>query len=170
ASELADLIPSGYELCETGDIYVGNDSSVTIKVRKPVTTKYVNVIFETEDGENVGGGDIIIDKDTTVIHTSELADLIPIPGNYELCETGDIYVGNDSVTIKVRKPVTNKYVKVRFETEDGENVGGGDILIDKDTTVIHTSELADLIPIPGNYELCETGDIYVGNDSVTIKV
>ncbi|MCB8630642.1 hypothetical protein LJE12_19815, partial [Blautia sp. DFI.6.71] len=102
--------------------------------------------FETEDGENVGGGDIIIDKDTTVIHTSELADLIPIPGNYELCETGDIYVGNDSVTIKVRKPVTNKYVKVRFETEDGENVGGGDILIDKDTTVIHTSELADLIP------------------------
>ena len=162
-------LPGDYELCESGDIYVGNDS-VTIKVRKPVTNKYVNVLFETEDGENVGGGDILIDKDTTVIHTSELADLIPIPGDYELCETGDIYVGNDSVTIKVRKIVKNKYVKVLFETEDGENVGGGDILIDKDTTVIHTSELADLIPIPGDYELCEVGDIYVGNDSVTIKV
>ena len=162
-------LPGDYELCESGDIYVGNDS-VTIKVRKPVTNKYVNVLFETEDGENVGGGDILIDKDTTVIHTSELADLIPIPGDYELCEVGDIYVGNDSVTIKVRKIVKNKYVKVLFETEDGENVGGGDILIDKDTTVIHTSELADLIPIPGDYELCEVGDIYVGNDSVTIKV
>ena len=158
-----------YEPCEMGDIYVGY-GSVTIEVRKPVTNKYVKVLFETEDGENVGGGDILIDKDTTVISTSELADLITIPGDYELCETGSIYVGYDSVTIKVRKPVTNKYVKVLFETEDGENVGGGDILIDKDTTVIHTSELADLIPIPGDYELCETGDIYVGNDSVTIKV
>ena len=134
------------------------------------TNKYVKVIFKTEDGTELGGGDILIDKDKTVISSSELADLITIPGDYELCETGDIYVGNDSVTIKVRKPVTNKYVNVLFETEDGENVGGGDILIDKDTTVIHTSELADLIPIPGNYELCETGDIYVGNDSVTIKV
>ncbi|MCB6357767.1 hypothetical protein LI295_16585, partial [Blautia wexlerae] len=109
------------------------------------TTKYVNFIFETEDGENVGGGDIIIDKARTVIHASELADLIP--SGYELCETGDIYVGNDSsVTIKVRKPVTTKYVNFIFETEDGENVGGGDIIIDKARTVIHASELADLIP------------------------
>ena len=134
------------------------------------TNKYVHVIFKTEDGIDVGGGDILIDKDKTVISTSELADLITIPGGYEICAPGDIFVGNDSVTIEVRKPVTNKYVNVIFKTEDGTELGGGDILIDKDKTVISTSELANLITIPGGYELCETGDIFVGNDSVTIKV
>ena len=160
---------SDYKSCEEGDIFLG-DSSVTIEVRKPVTNKYVHVIFKTEDGTDVGGGDILIDKDKTVISTSELADLITIPGGYEICAPGDIFVGNDSVTIEVRKPVTNKYVHVIFKTEDGTDVGGGDILIDKDKTVISTSELANLITIPGGYELCETGDIFVGNDSVTIKV
>ncbi|RHP39226.1 hypothetical protein DWZ49_16110, partial [Ruminococcus sp. AF33-11BH] len=99
------------------------------------TNKYVHVIFKTEDGIDVGGGDILIDKDKTVISTSELADLITIPGGYEICAPGDIFVGNDSVTIEVRKPVTNKYVHVIFKTEDGTDVGGGDILIDKDKTV-----------------------------------
>ena len=160
---------SDYKSCEEGDIFLG-DSSVTIEVRKPVTNKYVHVIFKTEDGTDVGGGDILIDKDKTVISTSELADLITIPGGYEICAPGDIFVGNDSVTIEVRKPVTNKYVHVIFKTEDGTELGGGDILIDKDKTVISTSELANLITIPGGYELCETGDIFVGNDSVTIKV
>ena len=160
---------SDYKSCEEGDIFLG-DSSVTIEVRKPVTNKYVHVIFKTEDGTELGGGDILIDKDKTVISTSELADLITIPGGYEICAPGDIFVGNDSVTIEVRKPVTNKYVHVIFKTEDGTELGGGDILIDKDKTVISTSELADLITIPGGYELCETGDIFVGNDSVTIKV
>ena len=167
---LACGLPEGYEVCAPGDVWVGDDS-VTIEIRKTVTTRYLKVLFETEDGENVGGGDILIDKNTTVMNINDLVSKYgELPGDYELCESGDIYVGNDSVTIKVRKPVTNKYVNVLFETEDGENVGGGDILIDKDTTVIHTSELADLIPIPGDYELCEVGDIYVGNDSVTIKV
>ena len=160
---------SDYKSCEEGDIFLG-DSSVTIEVRKPVTNKYVHVIFKTEDGTDVGGGDILIDKDKNVISTSELADLITIPGGYEICAPGDIFVGNDSVTIEVRKPVTNKYVHVIFKTEDGTELGGGDILIDKDKTVISTSELANLITIPGGYELCETGDIFVGNDSVTIKV
>ena len=157
---LACGLPEGYEVCAPGDVWVGDDS-VTIEIRKTVTTRYLKVLFETEDGENVGGGDILIDKDTTVIHTSELADLIPIPGDYELCEVGDIYVGNDSVTIKVRKIVKTKDITIVYQNRKGNVIDNDVMTVDKDATYVNTGKLS----APKGYTIGIVGDITISKDN-----
>ena len=158
---------SDYKSCEEGDIFLG-DSSVTIEVRKPVTNKYVHVIFKTEDGTDVGGGDILIDKDKNVISTSELANLITIPGGYELCETGDIFVGNDSVTIKVRKIVKTKDITIVYQNRKGKIIDDKNIItVDKNAISVNTGDLT----APKGYTIAITGDITISkNNKVYITV
>ena len=158
---------SDYKSCEEGDIFLG-DSSVTIEVRKPVTNKYVHVIFKTEDGTELGGGDILIDKDKTVISTSELANLITIPGGYELCETGDIFVGNDSVTIKVRKIVKTKDITIVYQNRKGKIIDDKNIItVDKNAISVNTGDLT----APKGYTIAITGDITISkNNKVYITV
>ena len=158
---------SDYKSCEEGDIFLG-DSSVTIEVRKPVTNKYVHVIFKTEDGTELGGGDILIDKDKTVISTSELADLITIPGGYEICAPGDIFVGNDSVTIKVRKIVKTKDITIVYQNRKGKIIDDKNIItVDKNAISVNTGDLT----APKGYTIAITGDITISkNNKVYITV
>ena len=67
-------------------------------------TRTVWVKFEDEE-TGVILDDVLplqIGVDDTTFHTSQITGT---PEGYELCETGDVYIDNDTATVKVRKAV-----------------------------------------------------------------
>ena len=162
-------VPAGYELCETGDVYIGDRDTVNVKVREAKKTVYVSYILES--GEPLANAieKIELAASATTFSTSLLKE---VPAGYELCETGDVYIGtNDTVNVKVReakKPA--KVVYVSYILENGEPLANAieKIELENGATTFNTSVLKE---VPVGYELCETGDVYIGeNDTVNVKV
>ena len=172
STSLLKKVPTGYELCETGDVYIGTSDTVNVKVReikKPAKVVYVSYILE--NGEPLANAieKIELENGATTFSTSLLKK---VPAGYELCETGDVYIGtNDTVNVKVReakKPA--KVVYVSYILESGEPLANAieKIELENGATTFNTSVLKQ---IPVGYELCETGDVYIGeNDTVNVKV
>ena len=172
STSLLKKVPAGYELCETGDVYIGTNDTVNVKVReikKPAKVVYVSYILE--NGEPLANAieKIELENGATTFSTSLLKK---VPTGYELCETGDVYIGtNDTVNVKVReakKPA--KVVYVSYILESGEPLANAieKIELENGATTFNTSVLKQ---IPVGYELCETGDVYIGeNDTVNVKV
>ena len=172
STSLLKKVPAGYELCETGDVYIGTNDTVNVKVReikKPAKVVYVSYILES--GEPLANAieQIELENGATTFSTSLLKK---VPTGYELCETGDVYIGtNDTVNVKVReikKPA--KVVYVSYILESGEPLANAieQIELENGATTFSTSLLKK---VPTGYELCETGDVYIGtNDTVNVKV
>ena len=172
STSLLKKVPAGYELCETGDVYIGTNDTVNVKVReikKPA--KVVHVSYILESGEPLADAieQIELENGATTFSTSLLKK---VPTGYELCETGDVYIGtNDTVNVKVReikKPA--KVVHVSYILESGEPLADAieQIELENGATTFSTSLLKK---VPTGYELCETGDVYIGtNDTVNVKV
>ena len=172
STSLLKKVPAGYELCETGDVYIGTNDSVNVKVRevkKPA--KVVHVSYILESGKPLANAieKIELENGATTFSTSLLKK---VPAGYELCETGDVYIGtNDTVNVKVRevkKPA--KVVYVSYILENGEPLANAieKIELENGATTFNTSVLKE---VPAGYELCETGDVYIGeNDTVNVKV
>ncbi len=172
STSLLKKVPAGYELCETGDVYIGENDTVNVKVReakKPAKVVYVSYILE--NGEPLANAieKIELENGATTFNTSVLKE---VPAGYELCETGDVYIGtNDTVNVKVReikKPA--KVVYVSYILESGEPLANAieQIELENGATTFSTSLLKK---VPAGYELCETGDVYIGeNDTVNVKV
>ena len=172
STSLLKKVPAGYELCETGDVYIGTNDTVNVKVReikKPA--KVVHVSYILESGEPLANAieQIELENGATTFSTSLLKK---VPTGYELCETGDVYIGtNDTVNVKVReakKPA--KVVYVSYILENGEPLANAieKIELENGATTFNTSVLKE---VPTGYELCETGDVYIGtNDTVNVKV
>ena len=172
STSLLKKVPAGYELCETGDVYIGTNDTVNVKVReikKPA--KVVHVSYILESGEPLANAieQIELENGATTFSTSLLKK---VPAGYELCETGDVYIGtNDTVNVKVRetkKPA--KVVYVSYILENGEPLANAieKIELENGATTFNTSVLKE---VPTGYELCETGDVYIGtNDTVNVKV
>ena len=172
STSLLKKVPTGYELCETGDVYIGTNDTVNVKVRevkKPAKVVYVSYILES--GEPLANAieQIELENGATTFSTSLLKK---VPTGYELCETGDVYIGtNDTVNVKVRetkKPA--KVVYVSYILENGEPLANAieKIELENGATTFNTSVLKE---VPAGYELCETGDVYIGtNDTVNVKV
>ena len=172
STSLLKKVPAGYELCETGDVYIGTNDTVNVKVReakKPAKVVYVSYILES--GEPLANAieKIELENGATTFSTSLLKK---VPAGYELCETGDVYIGtNDTVNVKVReakKPA--KVVYVSYILESGEPLANAieKIELENGATTFSTSLLKK---VPAGYELCETGDVYIGtNDTVNVKV
>jgi len=172
SSSLLKKVPAGYELCEKGDVYIGTNDTVNVKVReakKPAKVVYVSYILE--NGEPLANAieKIELENGATTFNTSVLKE---VPAGYELCETGDVYIGeNDTVNVKVReakKPA--KVVYVSYILENGEPLANAieKIELENGATTFNTSVLKK---VPAGYELCETGDVYIGtNDTVNVKV
>ena len=124
STSLLKKVPAGYELCETGDVYIGTNDTVNVKVRetkKPAKVVYVSYILE--NGEPLANAieQIELENGATTFSTSLLKK---VPAGYELCETGDVYIGtNDTVNVKVRevkKPeVSLTKIKMIFTKADG---------------------------------------------------
>ena len=124
STSLLKIVPAGYELCETGDVYIGTNDTVNVKVRetkKPAKVVYVSYILES--GEPLANAieKIELENGATTFSTSLLKK---VPAGYELCETGDVYIGtNDTVNVKVRevkKPEASlTKIKMIFTKADG---------------------------------------------------
>ena len=172
SSSLLKKVPAGYELCETGDVYIGTNDTVNVKVReikKPAKVVYVSYILESGEPLANATEQIELENGATTFSTSLLKK---VPAGYELCETGDVYIGtNDTVNVKVReikKPA--KVVYVSYILESGEPLANAteQIELENGATTFSTSLLKK---VPAGYELCETGDVYIGtNDTVNVKV
>ena len=172
STSLLKKVPAGYELCETGDVYIGTNDTVNVKVReikKPAKVVYVSYILESGEPLANATEQIELENGATTFSTSLLKK---VPAGYELCETGDVYIGtNDTVNVKVReikKPA--KVVYVSYILESGEPLANAteQIELENGATTFSTSLLKK---VPAGYELCETGDVYIGtNDTVNVKV
>lgn len=156
-SILEQYLPAGYEMTVSGDFNTAN-GPLTVSVKKIVTSKTINVVFLDEAGNNLGGGDYIVDPDGDgVANYSEL----PLPEGYKLKETGDFFVEDGGkYTVVLDKIVDGTVVNVVFVDEAGNNLGGGDFFVDPDGDgIANYSELT----LPVGYELITTGDFFVEN-------
>ena len=172
SNSLLKKVPAGYELCEKGDVYIGTNDTVNVKVReikKPAKVVYVSYILESGKPLANAIENIELENGATIFNTSVLKE---VPAGYELCETGDVYIGeNDTVNVKVRevkKPA--KVVYVSYILESGEPLANAieKIELENGATYFNTSVLKE---VPAGYELCEKGDVYIGeNDTVNVKV
>ena len=159
-------VPAGYELCAVGDVYIGENDTVNVEVRKVVTERTVYVSYideETKMPFENGIEEIKVAADATTFNTSVLT---AVPAGYELCETGDVYVGeNDTVNVEVRKSVVReKDIVIGYVDEkDGTEIAVSQITIPEDATYFNTSMLTD---VPEGYELVTVGDIWLGSATV----
>ena len=161
-------LPEGYELIETGDFFVDTEKTYEITLNKEIEGTIINVVYVDEEGNNLGGGDFFVDKDDDGIANYSELDL---PEGYELVQTGDFFVNaGESYTIELRKIQEGTIINVVFEDENGNNLGGGDYLVDADGDgIANYSELE----LPVGYELIETGDFFVKDGehyTITLKM
>ncbi len=161
-------LPEGYELKETGDFFVDTEKIYEITLNKEIEGTIINVVYVDENGNNLGGGDYFVDKDDDGIANYSELDL---PEGYELKETGDFFVvPGKSYTIELAKIQEGKMINVVFVDEDGNNLGGGDYIVDGDGDGIANYSELDL---PVGYELIVTGDFFVedgGKYTITLKM
>ena len=161
-------LPEGYELIETGDFFVDTEKTYEITLNKEIEGTIINVVYVDENGNNLGGGDYFVDKDDDGIANYSELDL---PEGYELKETGDFFVvPGKSYTIELAKIPEGKMINVVFVDEDGNNLGGGDYIVDEDGDGIANYSELDL---PVGYELIVTGDFFVedgGKYTITLKM
>ena len=159
-------VPAGYELCAVGDVYIGENDTVNVEVRKVVTERTVYVSYideETKMPLENAIEEIKVAADATTFNTSVLT---AVPAGYELCETGDVYIGeNDTVNVEVRKSVVReKDIVIGYVDEkDGTEIAVSQITIPEDATYFNTSMLTD---VPEGYELVTVGDIWLGSATV----
>ena len=171
-TSLLKNVPAGYETCETGDLSLNGSDCININIRKKTTKKiFVSYIDEKTNMSFENGIETIeVPVDATTFSTSLLKN---IPEGYELCETGDVYFGdNDTLNVKVRKKAAEKkiiYVSyIDEETKMPFANGIEQVEVAADATTFNTSALKN---VPEGYELCETGDHYFGeNDTINIEV
>ena len=178
---LKNGVPEGYEICALGDEWIGestDDSYIMIEVR-PVEKKTINVTYYYTDAEGkkvpCGTDSVKLDASATTFSNTTLTN---VPEGYEICITGDEWVGNVEdggfYEIEVRqKAVEKKTINVTYYyvDEKGENhaCGTDSVKIDASATTFNTSVLNN---VPEGYEICATGDVYVGKllDSANIEV
>lgn len=118
-------VPEGYELCETGDHYFGENDTINIEVRKKAAqtrTVYVHYIdAETKIPFENAIEKIEIPADEIHVNTSDLKE---IPAGYEPVVTGDLdFYNTDDVNVELRKIEKVTTLHVNFETVDGTVVG-----------------------------------------------
>ena len=115
-SAFANLVPSGYELVESGDLQI-RDGYVYAAVRKVATTKEVKINFYSEDeAKQIAEPTIEVDKDATYVNASDLAKLVP--SGYKLVLAGDLEIRDGYVYAAVEKVAVVKYKKVKLNFYD----------------------------------------------------
>ena len=118
-------VPEGYELCEIGDHYFGENDTINIEVRKKAAqtrTVYVHYIdAETKIPFENAIEKIEIPADEIHVNTNDLKE---IPAGYEPVVTGDLdFYNTDDVNVELRKIEKVTTLHVNFETVDGTVVG-----------------------------------------------
>ena len=158
-SVLEQYVPKGYKMTPSGDFYADGTNTIFVNVEKIYNASIIKLVFVDENGENVGGGDYFVDEDGDgIFNWSE----VTAPAGYRFSETGDDFVEKYSATeakeVRVEKINKGTIINVVFEDPQGNNLGGGDFLVDLDGDgVANYSELG----LPMGYKLNVTGDFFV---------
>ena len=164
-SELA--LPVGYKLNVTGDFFVTEGQHYDIVLNREGAA-IIHVVFKSEGGKNLGGGDFFVDEDGDGIANY---DELTLPEGYELKETGDFFVDTTKTyEITLNKEIDGTIINVVYVDENGNNLGGGDYFVDEDGDGIANYSELDL---PVGYELFVTGDFFVENGvhyDITLKM
>ena len=149
-SVLSQYVPVGYQMTTTGDFMVEEGGSIQVDVEKIQKDVILNVQFVDENGTVVAGGDYFVPEG---INNYSILEQY-LPAGYEMTVSGDFNTANGPLTVSVKKIVTSKTINVVFLDEAGNNLGGGDYIVDPDGDgVANYSEL----PLPEGYKLKETG-------------
>ena len=152
-SELA--LPVGYKLNVTGDFFVTEGQHYDIVLNREGAA-IIHVVFKSEGGKKLGGGDFFVDEDGDgIANYNELT----LPEGYELKETGDFFVDTTKTyEITLNKEIDGTIINVVYVDGAGNNLGGGDYFVDMDDDGIANYSELDL---PEGYELVVTGDFFV---------
>ena len=144
-SEIADLVPEGYTMTLGGDFFV--EDVVTVEVHKNTTKTFKVQFVDADTKENVGEAkDVTVGADVTIVNYSEIADLVP--EGYTMTLGGDFFV-EDVVTVEVHKndtptPSEKITVEITFVDENGNVIGKGEAVVDKDATEVLKSQVTGL--------------------------
>lgn len=157
-SVLSQYVPAGYQMTTTGDFMVEEGGSIKVNVEKIQKNVILNVQFvDSVTGEVVAGGDYFVPEG---INNYSILEQY-LPAGYEMTVSGDFNTANGPLTVSVKKIVTSKTINVVFLDEAGNNLGGGDYIVDPDGDgIANYSELS----LPEGYKLKETGDFFVDPD------
>ena len=164
----SDIVPAGYEVTSMGDFYADGKNGVTVNVKLTVTTVVQNFQFVDENGNVVGGGDLIVEQGNN--NYSVVAESDIVPAGYEVTSMGDFYAdGKNGVTVNVKLTVTTVVQNFQFVDENGNVVGGGDLIVEQGNN--NYSVVAESDIVPAGYEVTSLGDFYAdGKNSVTVNV
>ena len=125
----------------------------------------VNVKLVDEDTQEfIAGGDALIDQTTTTMNVNDLINRLAcgLPEGYEVCAPGDVWVGDDSVTIEVRKIVKTKDITIVYQNRKGKIIDDKNIItVDKNAISVNTGDLT----APKGYTIAITGDITISKDN-----
>ena len=133
-SELA--LPVGYKLNVTGDFFVTEGQHYDIVLNREGAA-IIHVVFKSEGGKNLGGGDFFVDEDGDGIANY---DELTLPEGYELKETGDFFVDTTKTyEITLNKEIDGTIINVVYVDENGNNLGGGDYFVDRKLQRAYTS-------------------------------
>ena len=119
STSLLKKVPAGYELCETGDVYIGENDTVNVKVRevkKPeVSLTKIKMIFTKADGATsvFATGELTAESEWYVLPDAagviNLADGEKLTG-WTLFQNGAKYAAGEKVTFESLKELAGKNV------------------------------------------------------------
>ena len=119
STSLLKKVPAGYELCEVGDVYIGTNDTVNVKVReakKPeVSLTKIKMIFTKADGATsvFATGELTADSEWYVLPDAagviNLADGEKLTG-WTLFQNGAKYAAGEKVTFESLKELAGKNV------------------------------------------------------------
>ncbi len=155
-SAFANLVPSGYELVESGNLQI-RDGYVYAAVRKAVTTKKeVKINFYSEkEKKQIDEPTIEVDKDATYVNASDLAKLVP--SGYKLVLAGDLEIRDGYVYAAVEKVAVVKYKKVKlnfYNEKEETQVKEVTIKVKKTAKSVTVKEIQK--SLPKNYTMTTT--------------
>ena len=154
-SAFANLVPSGYELVESGNLQI-RDGYVYAAVRKVATTKEVKINFYSEkEKKQIDEPTIEVDKDATYVNASDLAKLVP--SGYKLVLAGDLEIRDGYVYAAVEKVAVVKYKKVKlnfYNEKEETQVKEVTIKVKKTAKSVTVKEIQK--SLPKNYTMTTT--------------
>ena len=123
STNLFTEVPEGYVLAETGDVFIGANDSIDVKVRMVSTTNIIGINYwDVENNKQAGEGKVTVDAGATKVNSSQLTD---IPKGYELVNVGDFAINDGWIYVEVRPveaPPVEKTFTVTFDSTGGSAV------------------------------------------------
>ena len=166
STNLFTEVPEGYVLAETGDVFIGANDSIDVKVRMVSTTNIIGINYwDVENNKQAGEGKVTVDAGATKVNSSQLTD---IPEGYELVWTGDFDINDGWIYVEVRPVATTQTVGVNYwDIVNNEQAGEGEVTVAADATNVNSSALTD---IPEGYELVNVGDFAITDGWIYVEV